>query len=234
MNLHRPSLLLLLLLISVALLPLLTSSRNLPPKQQPTGGALPQSKGRNATAPPRQPRQGANGTAAAGNRTKGGHPHKGHHRGNGTVAGGPKKGNGTGAGQPKRNGNGTPNSSQTSPKPTSGNPKNGGQKNGNGGRSGGAQTNKNGGGTSQPKSNGQRRPKQIAEEENCSSKTSWPEVVGMTGEKARDYIQTTMPQCNWDVRIIPSNGFATMDYRPNRIRVFVDKQGVVRVPPRIG
>ncbi|CAI5496147.1 unnamed protein product [Closterium sp. Naga37s-1] len=227
MKLPRPALLLLLLLVSVALLPLFASSRTLPPRQQPTGGEIPPATGKATTAPPRHPR-GGNGTVAAGNRTKGGHPNKGHHRGNGTAAGGP------------------------SPKsPANGNVKNGnapnGQKNGgtqpnkNGGGSGGAQTNKNG--SAQPNKNGgsgggggankPRRPKQIAEED-CSSKTSWPEVVGMTGEKARNYILTSMPECNWDVRIIPNRGFATMDYRTNRVRVFVDKENIVRVPPRIG
>ncbi|CAI5472419.1 unnamed protein product [Closterium sp. Yama58-4] len=194
----------------------------------PTGGEIPPATGKNTTALPRHPRHGGNGTVAAGNRTKGGHPNKGHHRGNGTAAGGP------------------------SPKPTNGNAKNGnapsGQKNGgaqpnkNGGGDGGAQTNKNGGGGggAQTNKNGggggankPRRPKQIAEE-TCSSKTSWPEVVGMTGEKARDYILTSMPECNWDVRIIPNRGFATMDYRTNRVRIFLDKEGIVRVPPRIG
>ncbi|CAI7785070.1 unnamed protein product, partial [Closterium sp. NIES-53] len=159
MKLPRPPLLL-LLLVSVALLPLFASSRTLPPRGQPTGGEIPPATGKATTAPPRHPRHAANGTVA-GNRTKGGHPNKGHHRGNGTAAGGP------------------------SPKsPTSGNVKDGnapnGQKNGgtqpnkNGGGGGGAQTNKNGG--AQPNKNGgggggganhPRLPKQIAEE-NCS------------------------------------------------------------------
>ncbi|CAI5464714.1 unnamed protein product [Closterium sp. Yama58-4] len=272
MKLPRPAILLLLLLVSVALLPLFASSRTLPPKQQPTGGEIPPVTGKNTTAPPRHPRHGGNRTVAAGNRTKGGHPNKGHHRVNGTAAGGPKRANGTAAGGPKRGngtaaggpkrgngivaggpkrGNGTAAGGPSPKLPANGNAKNGnapnGQKNGgaqpnkNGGggggaqtnKNGGAQTNKNGGGGGSGGANKPRRPKQIAEE-NCSSKTSWPEVVGMTGEKARNYILTSMPECNWDVRIIPSRGFATMDYRTNRVRIFVDKEGIVRVPPRIG
>ncbi|CAI5496565.1 unnamed protein product, partial [Closterium sp. Naga37s-1] len=69
-------------------------------------GEIQQAKGANTTAPPRHPRHGGNGTAAAGNRTKGGHSNKGHHQGNITAAGGPKRGNGTAARGPRR-GNGT-------------------------------------------------------------------------------------------------------------------------------
>ncbi|CAI5528800.1 unnamed protein product [Closterium sp. Naga37s-1] len=251
MKLPRPALLLLLLLVSVALLPLFASSRTLPPKQQPTGGEIPPAKGGNTTTPLRHRRHGANGTAAAGNRTKGGHPNKGHHRGNGTAAGGPspkpptngnvKNGNApsgqkNGGAQPNKNGGGG-GGAQTNKNGGAQTNKNGGaQTNKNGGaqtnKNGGAQTSKNGGGGGGG-ANKPRRPKQIAEED-CSSKTSWPEVVGMTGEKARDYILTSMPECNWDVRIIPNRGFATMDYRTNRVRIFVDKDGIVRVPPRIG
>ncbi|CAI5496148.1 unnamed protein product [Closterium sp. Naga37s-1] len=158
MKIPRPSLLLLLLLVSVALIPLFASSRTLPPR-----GETQQAKGVNTTAPPRHPRHGGNGTAAAGNRTKGGHPNKGHHRGNGTAAGGPKKGNGTAPGGPKR-GNGAA-AGGTSPKPANGNAKNGDVPNNQ--KNGGAQPNKNGGGSS---ANKPRRPKQIAEE-TCSSPT---------------------------------------------------------------
>ncbi|CAI5464713.1 unnamed protein product [Closterium sp. Yama58-4] len=164
-------------------------------------GGMEQAKGVNTTAPPRHPRHGANGTVAAGNRTKGGHPNKRHHRGNDTAAGGPKRGNGTAAGGPKR-GNGTANGNA---------PKNGG-----------------GGAANKP-----RRPKKIAEE-TCSSKTSWPEVVGMTGEKARNYILSSMPECKWDVKVIPYGRPVTKDYRTDRVRVFIDREDIVRVAPSIG
>ncbi|CAI7859613.1 unnamed protein product [Closterium sp. NIES-54] len=245
MKISRPSLLLVLLLVSVALIPLLASSRTLPPR-----GEIQQAKGANTTEPPRHPRHGGNGTAAAGNRTKGGHSNKGHHqgnitaaggpkrgngtaargprRGNGTAAGGPRRGNGTAAGGPRR-GNGTAaggpkrgNNTAAggpSPKLANGNVKNGNVPNKNGSGGGGAKK--------------LRRPKQIAEE-TCSSKTSWPEVVGMTGEKARDYILTSMPECNWDVKIIPYGRPVTRDYRTNRVRIFVDTENIVRVLPNIG
>ncbi|CAI5528801.1 unnamed protein product [Closterium sp. Naga37s-1] len=192
-----------------------------------------QARGVNTTAPPRHPRHRGNGTVAAGNRTRGGHPSKGHHGGNGTAAGGAKRGNGTAAGGPKR-GNGTAAGGAKRGNGTAA----GGPKRGNGSANGnapnnqknsGAQPNKNGGGSA----NKPRRPKQIAEE-TCSSKTSWPEVVGMTGEKARNYILTSMPECNWDVKIIPYGRPVTKDYRTNRVRIFVDTENIVRVLPNIG
>ncbi|GJP55824.1 hypothetical protein CLOM_g14852 [Closterium sp. NIES-68] len=66
------------------------------------------------------------------------------------------------------------------------------------------------------------------------SKTSWPEVLGMTGEEARDYIQAAVPQCNWTIEIIPFGAFVTMDYRSDRIRIFEDENGKVTTAPVVG
>ncbi|CAI7869626.1 unnamed protein product [Closterium sp. NIES-53] len=59
----------------------------------------------------------------------------------------------------------------------------------------------------------------------------FPEVVGMTGTKAREHILAVSPQCHWDVKIIPANGYTTFECRRNRIRVFVDKRGLVQMVP---
>ncbi|CAI5496168.1 unnamed protein product [Closterium sp. Naga37s-1] len=74
-----------------------------------------------------------------------------------------------------------------------------------------------------------RSPRQL----DCS-KTSWPEVLGMTGEAAQAYIQASVPQCNWDTVIIPFGAMVTADYRTDRIRIFVDPEGIVRSIPVVG
>ncbi|CAI7870065.1 unnamed protein product [Closterium sp. NIES-53] len=72
-------------------------------------------------------------------------------------------------------------------------------------------------------------PKQL----DCS-KTSWPEVKGMTGDAARTYIQSSVPQCNWTIEIIPSGHQVIMKYRNDRIHIFVDASGIVLGLPRPG
>ncbi|CAI5459469.1 unnamed protein product [Closterium sp. Yama58-4] len=72
-----------------------------------------------------------------------------------------------------------------------------------------------------------------ASEFDCS-KTSWPEVVGMTGEAARDFIQSAVPQCNWYIQIVPFGMMVTMDYRTDRIRIFVNADGIVEAIPVVG
>ncbi|CAI5935402.1 unnamed protein product [Closterium sp. NIES-65] len=75
----------------------------------------------------------------------------------------------------------------------------------------------------------ERSPRQF----DCS-KTSWPEVVGMTGQAARAYIQSSVPQCNYDIEIIPWQALVTADYRADRIRIFVDEGGIVQMIPVVG
>ncbi|CAI5507445.1 unnamed protein product [Closterium sp. Naga37s-1] len=76
-------------------------------------------------------------------------------------------------------------------------------------------------------------PPKIPKQLDCS-KTSWPEVLGMTGDAARTYIQSSVPQCNWNIEIIPSAHKVIMDYRDDRIRIFVDSRGIVQRIPIVG
>ncbi|CAI5460818.1 unnamed protein product [Closterium sp. Yama58-4] len=62
-------------------------------------------------------------------------------------------------------------------------------------------------------------------------KLRWPEVVGMEGTKARNYILASEPQCRWDVKLIPPNGYATGECRRNQLRLFLDNRGLVRTVP---
>jgi hypothetical protein len=65
-----------------------------------------------------------------------------------------------------------------------------------------------------------------------SLKTEWPEVVGQTGQDAKAQILADRPDVT--VYILPEGSFVTMDYRTNRVRVFINGAGNVASPPRIG
>jgi hypothetical protein len=51
-------------------------------------------------------------------------------------------------------------------------------------------------------------------------KTSWPEVVGLSVEEAKKVILKDKPDA--DIVVLPTGSPVTMDYRPNRVRIFVD------------
>lgn len=59
----------------------------------------------------------------------------------------------------------------------------------------------------------------------------WPKCVGMTGEDCRDMISQMAPSLN--IYIIPDGSAVTMDYRLDRVRIFIDDDDVVvSVPDR--
>jgi len=59
----------------------------------------------------------------------------------------------------------------------------------------------------------------------------WPKCVGMTGEDCRDMISQAAPSL--DLYIIPDGSAVTMDYRLDRVRIFIDDDDiVVSVPDR--
>lgn len=61
---------------------------------------------------------------------------------------------------------------------------------------------------------------------------TWPEVVGMAAEEAEKMIKEEMPRAL--IKIIPQDHFVTMDFRTDRVRIFVDPSGKVARPPSIG
>jgi Potato inhibitor I family len=67
------------------------------------------------------------------------------------------------------------------------------------------------------------------------NKMEWPELVGMPGEEAVLIIQQENPSIT-DVQLVPHDAMVTMDYRTDRVRVFVnyDEQQTVARPPMIG
>jgi len=60
-------------------------------------------------------------------------------------------------------------------------------------------------------------------------KTSWPEVVGLSVEEAKKVILKDKPDA--DIVVLPTGSPVTMDYRPNRVHIFVD---TVAQTPHVG
>ncbi|XP_009789395.1 subtilisin inhibitor [Nicotiana tabacum] len=65
-----------------------------------------------------------------------------------------------------------------------------------------------------------------------AGKMSWPELVGMTAEEAEKKIKEEKPELK--IHIIPPNSMVTMDYRLERVRIFVDASGKVAQEPQLG
>lgn len=63
-------------------------------------------------------------------------------------------------------------------------------------------------------------------------KTSWPELVGMNGQEAKSQLEASVS--DKQIFVVPEDGMVTMDYRTDRIRIFVDKDGNVARPPTLG
>ena len=60
----------------------------------------------------------------------------------------------------------------------------------------------------------------------------WPELVGKTGEEAKEIIQQENPNLN--IQVLPEGSPVTRDLRMDRVRIFVNENGQVTSPPRIG
>lgn len=63
-------------------------------------------------------------------------------------------------------------------------------------------------------------------------KEEWPELVGRPGTEAEKLIHEDDPSLT--VQVLPENSMVTMDYRMDRVRVFVDDEGSVAGVPRLG
>ena len=66
----------------------------------------------------------------------------------------------------------------------------------------------------------------------ADQKNQWPELVGMTGDEAKEQIAKDRPDVTIDV--LPELGPVTMDYRSDRVRVFVNNDQKVAAAPRCG
>ncbi|KAG6495685.1 hypothetical protein ZIOFF_043511 [Zingiber officinale] len=68
--------------------------------------------------------------------------------------------------------------------------------------------------------------------EECTGKSSWPELVGVNGNKAVTIIEKENPNVEAITVLIGSP--TTKDFRCNRVRVWVDEYGIVGEVPHIG
>lgn len=61
----------------------------------------------------------------------------------------------------------------------------------------------------------------------------WPELLGKTGEEAKEVILKSGAGVK-DVQILPEDSMVTMDFREDRVRIFVDTNGIVVRVPTVG
>jgi hypothetical protein len=66
-----------------------------------------------------------------------------------------------------------------------------------------------------------------------STKESWPELVGQSGEDAKKKILAERPDLQ-KVEVMLDGSPCTMDYRVDRVRIFTSPDGKVTGPPMIG
>lgn len=69
----------------------------------------------------------------------------------------------------------------------------------------------------------------------AGEKSSWPEVVGMDGEAAKEVVEseTRGTDIAVTVIIVQQGSAVTQDIRCDRVRIFVDSLGLVVAVPRI-
>ena len=63
-------------------------------------------------------------------------------------------------------------------------------------------------------------------------KNSWPELIGIDGPEAKAKLEAMEP--NKTIVLVPEGHMVTMDYRTDRIRIFLDSEGKVSRAPIIG
>ena len=66
----------------------------------------------------------------------------------------------------------------------------------------------------------------------CAGKNSWPELVGVEGSVAVGTIERENPYV--DAHTVLKGSIVTADFRCDRVRVWVTKEGIVYKTPTIG
>lgn len=66
-----------------------------------------------------------------------------------------------------------------------------------------------------------------------SSDGPWPECLGVSGDICVALIENAAPDLIGHVKVIQPGSVVTMDYNENRVRVYVDANGIVdKIPNR--
>ena len=74
----------------------------------------------------------------------------------------------------------------------------------------------------------------MAEQKVENPRREWPELVGKTGEEAKQVVLATAGPGIKNVDIIPADSMVTTDFRTDRVRIFVDAGGKVARTPIVG
>ena len=62
----------------------------------------------------------------------------------------------------------------------------------------------------------------------------WPECLGLGGTDCQRLIETYAEDVRGNVFIVPMDSFVTMDFRTDRVRIFVDESAIVTKIPKRG
>nr|ABW71792.1 chymotrypsin inhibitor-2 [Hordeum vulgare f. agriocrithon] len=65
-----------------------------------------------------------------------------------------------------------------------------------------------------------------------SQKTKWPELVGKSVEEAKKVILQDKPEAQ--IIVLPVGTIVTIEYRIDRVRLFVDRLDNIAPVPRVG
>ncbi|KAG9152054.1 hypothetical protein Leryth_025873 [Lithospermum erythrorhizon] len=66
----------------------------------------------------------------------------------------------------------------------------------------------------------------------CEGKSSWPELVGTEGNYAKQVIERE--NCLVTAVLVPEGSSVTLDFRCDRVRVWVNQNNIVTRAPFIG
>jgi hypothetical protein len=69
--------------------------------------------------------------------------------------------------------------------------------------------------------------------ETTDTKRRWPELVGKPGSDAEETIKSERPDLN-EITLLPEHSPFTLDYKEDRVRVFVDDENNIVSAPTIG
>ncbi|XP_027344177.1 subtilisin inhibitor CLSI-I-like [Abrus precatorius] len=69
-------------------------------------------------------------------------------------------------------------------------------------------------------------------EQRSSRKTSWPELVGESAEEAEKKIKEEKSEV--EIQVVPPGYLVTADFKPQRVRLYVDGSNKITRTPGIG
>eukprot|EP00850_Spirogloea_muscicola_P010835 SM000065S20184 [mRNA] locus=s65:126519:129019:- [translate_table: standard] len=80
------------------------------------------------------------------------------------------------------------------------------------------------------------RPQRVRIFANAAGTDRWPELLGKPAEEARLTVLRESAQLGvvLTVQVLPENSPVTLDYSPQRVRIFVDAAGCVATEPQCG